>query len=480
MASLVTPLFSRATVLLVVILLSALTARAAQPLCTQSPTVDTHSTRRINQVLERLLSNSTFFSVFSVALDKKCPFWDDDSQCVIRECTVCHCEDSEVPPAWLREDVDGECWDGVKCTKKDKLNGVDRSLTGLAALVGHPVWHTADTDAWTVRDEEEDMLYVDLRKNPEQYTGYSGPSARRVWQAVYDENCFPYSAKCRSGICDPDTCKEERALYTIISGLHASISMHIARRYLKGELWGMNPAIYKERLKDHPERISNLNLAFAVVARAVSKAAMMLHPDNYEYVTGNEDNDVYTKREMAKLLTLPILRPGCEVKVFDESDMFLQKNEYSLPEFRSAFRNISMIMDCVGCEKCRLWGKLQFLGLGTALRILFEDDLTQLERNEMIALINLLYKLSTSVMSVEHMEGLLRRDARIKAKLGGVIGFVVLILISLQLRPRERTKVTASDSKGVERPEKSQLQTKKSLGSVSWQRAHDFISHKSQ
>lgn len=31
----------------------------------------------------------------------------------------------------------------------------------------------------------------------------------------------------------------------------------------------------------------------------------------------------------------------------------------------------SALMDCVGCEKCRLWGKLQVLGLGTALKILF-------------------------------------------------------------------------------------------------------------
>jgi hypothetical protein len=34
----------------------------------------------------------------------------------------------------------------------------------------------------------------------------------------------------------------------------------------------------------------------------------------------------------------------------------------------------SALMDCVGCEKCRLWGKLQVLGLGTALEILFSDD----------------------------------------------------------------------------------------------------------
>jgi hypothetical protein len=35
---------------------------------------------------------------------------------------------------------------------------------------------------------------------------------------------------------------------------------------------------------------------------------------------------------------------------------------------------LSAIMDCVGCEKCRLWGKLQVLGLGTALKILFSVD----------------------------------------------------------------------------------------------------------
>lgn len=28
-------------------------------------------------------------------------------------------------------------------------------------------------------------------------------------------------------------------------------------------------------------------------------------------------------------------------------------------EFRLHFKNISKIMDCVGCFKCRLWGKLQ-------------------------------------------------------------------------------------------------------------------------
>lgn len=34
-----------------------------------------------------------------------------------------------------------------------------------------------------------DMTYVNLQLNPERYTGYTGPSARRIWDAIYTENC---------------------------------------------------------------------------------------------------------------------------------------------------------------------------------------------------------------------------------------------------------------------------------------------------
>jgi hypothetical protein len=43
-------------------------------------------------------------------------------------------------------------------------------------------------------------------------------------------------------------------------------------------------------------------------------------------------------------------------------------------EFKNAFRNVSRIMDCVGCDKCRLWGKVQFTGMAAAMKILFEMD----------------------------------------------------------------------------------------------------------
>jgi hypothetical protein len=41
--------------------------------------------------------------------------------------------------------------------------------------------------------------------------------------------------------------------------------------------------------------------------------------------------------------------------------------------FARVFAICSAIMDCVGCEKCRLWGKLQILGLATSLKIIVAE-----------------------------------------------------------------------------------------------------------
>ncbi|CAN8075760.1 unnamed protein product [Agarophyton chilense] len=396
--------------------------------CADARQVDRQSTKRINALFHELVSKSTYFSVFRVALDNPCPFWRDEAPtCVIRECTVQNCSEDEVPEAW-RHVADAPCAD---TDSDNELNNVDRSLTGLAAFIKQPQWYTADDDSWVKRDDDSKSVYVDLRRNPEQYTGYAGPGSQRVWQAIYDENCFIFSDKCRSGICDPDTCKEERMFYRLISGLHASISMHIARRYLNGNTWGRNISIYKQRLRPYPERISNLNVVYAVAMRALAKASTSLSPDYSDYVTGNEENDNFTRQQMKQLFQLDILQPHCQHKVFDESDMFMEQNKYMLPYFRSAFRNISMIMDCVGCEKCRVWGKLQFLGLGTALRILFEEETPELERNEVIALFNLLYKLSTSVLTVDEMESQIRRDMQLNKLFGMFIGLCVVALFSV-------------------------------------------------
>jgi hypothetical protein len=93
-------------------------------------------------------------------------------------------------------------------------------------------------------------------------------------------------------------------------------------------------------------------------------------------------------------------------------------------------------MDCVGCDKCRLWGKLQITGLGTGLKLLFSDSTpstssthasdspsfdaalksskaAKLTRGEVVAFINTMHRFSESLHSVESFRRLwaIRADA---------------------------------------------------------------------
>ena len=69
------------------------------------------------------------------------------------------------------------------------------------------------------------------------------------------------------------------------------------------------------------------------------------------------------------------------------------------------FRNISSIIDCVTCSKCRMHAKLEVFGIATMLKIIFTSSTEELKksmsRNELVAFINLFAKLSKSVNNLE-------------------------------------------------------------------------------
>ena len=101
---------------------------------------------------------------------------------------------------------------------------------------------------------------------------------------------------------------------------------------------------------------------------------------------------------------MPLHDAALQAKLTEfELELARRDKEILRAEFLSNFRNVSRIMDCVGCEKCRLWGKLQLLGIGTALKILItadDEDIGHLQRNEVIALVNTLAQLVKSVEAV--------------------------------------------------------------------------------
>ncbi|URE39064.1 Endoplasmic [Musa troglodytarum] len=209
-------------------------------------------------------------------------------------------------------------------------------------------------------------------------------------------------------------------MYKLISGLHSSISVHIASDYLLdafANLWGQNLELLYDRVWKHPDHVRNLYFVYLFVLRAVTKAADYL--EQAEYNTGNPIEDLKTQSLVRQLLYNPKLLSACPVP-FDEAKLWQGENGPELKQqIQKQFRNISAVMNCVGCEKCRLWGKLQVNGLATALKILFSVDgennqnqPLQLQRNEVIALFNLLNRLSESIKFVHDMEPLMEKMER--------------------------------------------------------------------
>lgn len=239
-----------------------------------------------------------------------------------------------------------------------------------------------------------------------------------------------------------------------------------------------NVSMYVDRVGRWPDRLSALYFTYLFVARAVAKAAPALR--SLELVTGDPAGDART-RELLDALLISASSPGGVGAGFDETAMFTEADSALetatieareatptagpaeeacssadnassrehpndalkalqarhvldrarshaalLESYRSRFRNISRVLDCVGCEKCRLWGKLQFLGLGTATKVIFADAearaietviqgaaarhphpppgartvAVHLSRNEAVALINVFHRLALSVDAV--------------------------------------------------------------------------------
>lgn len=113
-------------------------------------------------------------------------------------------------------------------------------------------------------------------------------------------------------------------------------------------------------------------------------------------------------------------------------------------EFKNRFRNITRIMDCVTCEKCKVWGKLQILGLGTAIKILMtpEKQLRQsagfLNRQEVIALLNTLHQLTKSVSFAAHAADL-ELSSKISSCWRLVVStacFALVVLLTMSYRRR--------------------------------------------
>uniref|UniRef100_A0A4W3I9E3 ERO1-like protein alpha n=1 Tax=Callorhinchus milii TaxID=7868 RepID=A0A4W3I9E3_CALMI len=377
-------------------------------------TIHDFNNNKIFPKLEELL-NSDYFRYYKVNLKKPCPFWSDKSHCGLRDCAVKACEPVRLFYFNYTEEANVVSKDERECEKTEKLGAVNNSLseeTKQAMLD----WtrHDDSSDNFCEADDEysPDAEYVDLLLNPERYTGYKGPE-------LLNENELSVLGLCL----------EKRSFYRTVSGLHASINIHLSSRYLLRDTWyerkwGHNATEFQLRFDgemtkgEGPRRLKNLYFLYLIELRALSKVLPFFERSSIQLYTGNKALDTENKKLLLEILHLAKSFPSH----FDESSLFAgekKEAETLKEEFRLHFKNISRIMDCVGCFKCRLWGKLQTQGLGTALRILFSEKQInklpdsgpsqrfQLTRQEIVALLNAFGRISNSIRELQNFRELL-------------------------------------------------------------------------
>ncbi|XP_026233633.1 ERO1-like protein alpha [Anabas testudineus] len=419
-------------------------------------TIDHFNNDQLFPKLQNLLE-SDYFRFYKVNLNKPCPFWTSSSHCGLRHCAVKPCSPNEVPEGIRSPSHNKYSADANKqleeCEKEQHLGAVDVSLSDETreALLD---WSKYDDEAerFCVVDDEAspDSQYVDLLLNPERFTGYKGPEAWQIWNSIYEENCFkPYTVK-RPLLPDSfrsssggearkfyswldGQCVEKRAFYRLVSGLHASINIHLSARYLLDDNWfqrewGHNVTEFRQRFDSEltagegPKRLRNLYFLYLIELRALAKVLPFFQQPSFHLYTGRPEEDKKHKEQLLQILQLARSFP----LHFDERSLFAgdEKEAAKLKEdIRLAFLNISKIMDCVDCFKCRLWGKLQTQGLGTVLKILFSERQIealpmssnqrpsfQLSRQEIVSLFNAFGRISTSVRELKNFRSMLAEE----------------------------------------------------------------------
>jgi flavocytochrome c len=273
-----------------------------------------------------------------------------------------------------------------------------------------------DTDQGKSSDIED----INLIKNPERNTGYNGS---HIWGAMYKENCFEVGSDLPRGRFGTvgSMCFEERVLYRLLSGWHATTEISICKNFyapgtrLKGA-WAPHVQRYMESLGKHPDRVKNLHFSFVVILRAIKKAAPFLQ--SYSFPDGEGQEVSKTRILMGRLLDSqllslcsPLFEAFDETRLFKDTvfgeERFAAEHRSRLKrQFKSTLKNITALVDCVQCQRCRLHAKVFSLGLGSALKILLTPHVlipSTTSRDEVVALVNVLWKLSEAMEDAKEL-----------------------------------------------------------------------------
>ena len=232
--------------------------------------IETANSNQLYNIFDELL-NTTQFRIFKVDLKRQC----HRDKAIEPKCTDpepvnpfgipagFHAEEDEPKKC----DVSGGAKIDLTLSKKEEEaaqsyadNTCDPSVPEFWLDMCSQILPTGDTSE-----------YVNLVLNPEAHTGYNGSN---VWERMYSYADVHFNPE--------EQCYEERVLYRLLSGMHASINVHISNSYFApskkrgNKDYLRNAKRFMDQYGEKPEYLANLHFSYVVVLRAVQKAAPVL------------------------------------------------------------------------------------------------------------------------------------------------------------------------------------------------------------
>lgn len=372
------------------------------------------------------LKKRRFFRYFLVDLDAPCPFWAAEGICSSPDsCEVCQCDEDQIPLLWKMKPME-------QFVKRNTWTNQTFNPTTTRSYPVTSKWSPVPVNSLISQSPApRSKAYVDMTLNPPSFTAYRGGP---VWDQIYKENC----ARLRNplGEVEEGECTEEDMFFRIVSGLHSNIAALSSEYYYKpnnSTTSTYNIDFFREKLGDNSGWISNLYFSFCVLLRTVCEVAPVLQECSCE--TGDSADDLAARADLFYLLnhTFATCHPN-----YTQQPLFNRRASDVVEQFE----NITRILDCVECEKCRVHGKLKMSALQLALRALGRDSyVDSLERNEITALINALAYFTDAVQIVQRFKSrLFWTRITLVTKLFGVLLAIILSTVYIYRWVHSSTK----------------------------------------
>ncbi|KAH3675962.1 hypothetical protein WICMUC_002258 [Wickerhamomyces mucosus] len=322
------------------------------------------------------LVNEDYFKHYQFQLDMECPFFECQSICFSPGCQL----DLDVhSDSYNYDDNNGDIDNNQNLGNLNQ----DSFLDDLCFKDNN---NSNDLENWCDLIDNKGVI-IDISKNPERFTGYLPTPERNIWGMIYQNQL---EGECKI---------EQEVFYDIISGFHSSVSTHLSNEYFNNETnnWEPNLNLFKFKVGNHSERISNIYFNYSILLKSIFKIYPYLQ--KYQLNQFAPSNDLILKKKIKSLIN----EFPNNYKIFDENLMFT--SNLIKDEFKLKFKNVTRLMDCVTCDRCRLWGKIQSTGYATALKILFDDNnpklLQNLQKIEIQSLFNTFDRLTKSIESIQ-------------------------------------------------------------------------------